>query len=54
MKTRPTKNEAVTGTASRKWPIMMIVPPMATVRRGPHRRSANQPPGMASRYTVAV
>ncbi len=54
MKTRPPKKAAEEGTASRKWPTMMIPPPRATVRRAPSSRSAIQPPGSASRYTMAL
>ncbi|CAM5656967.1 hypothetical protein SGLAM104S_09308 [Streptomyces glaucescens] len=31
---------------------MMTEPAIATVLRGPQTRSPNQPPGIASRYTV--
>ena len=31
---------------------MITAPAIAVVLRGPHTRSPNQPPGMASRYTV--
>src|SRR5690349_17997931 len=49
-RTRPTEKMPDTGTARVRWPSMMIMPARATVLRGPSTRSANQPPGRASRY----
>ena len=46
---RPAKNAAVPGTASTKWPHMMMMPPMKIARLAPQSRSAIQPPGNATR-----